>query len=91
VSLAVEGWPDPVGEERDALRGALSQAEEIVTALKGVLPEDSSADEEDQDQTSGKEPPPDRRESRRSRCGHAEPVRPPGADRNRNRRRRILI
>jgi uncharacterized protein len=40
-----------------ALRGALSQAEEIVTALKGVLPEDSSADEEkDQDPTSGKEP-----------------------------------
>lgn len=43
-------------KNEEALRGALSQAEEIVTALKGVLPDDSSADKEDQDETSGKEP-----------------------------------
>ncbi|WP_174518131.1 HK97 family phage prohead protease, partial [Mycobacteroides abscessus] len=33
-----------------ALRGALAQAEEIVAALKSVLPDKDSADEEDQDQ-----------------------------------------
>lgn len=43
----------------DALRGALSQAEEIVTAIKGVLSvldtdDDEADDEKDQDQTSGK-------------------------------------
>ncbi len=43
-------------KNEDALRGALAQAEEIVTALKGVLPEDDPADEEDQDKTSGEEP-----------------------------------
>lgn len=41
----------------EALRGALAQAEEIVTALKSVLPDEDSTDKEDQDQTSGKEPP----------------------------------
>ncbi len=43
-------------KNEDALRGALAQAEEIVTALKAVLPEDYPADEEDQDKTSGEEP-----------------------------------
>lgn len=43
-------------KNEEALRGALSQAEGIVTALKGVLPEDDPADEEDQEDTSGKEP-----------------------------------
>lgn len=43
-------------KNEEALRGALAQAEEIVTALKGVLPDDGSADEQDQDETSGKEP-----------------------------------
>ena len=44
-------------KNEDALRGALAQAEEIVTALKGVLPDDDPADEEeDQDKTSGEEP-----------------------------------
>jgi HK97 family phage prohead protease len=38
-----------------ALRGALSQAEEIVTALKAVLPDGA---DEDQDKTSGEEPSP---------------------------------
>lgn len=48
-------------KNEDALRGALAQAEEIVTALKGVLPADDSdeADEEDQDKTSGEEPSAD--------------------------------
>ena len=50
-------------KNEDALRGALTQAEQIVTALKGVLPavesDDEAGKEEDQDQTSGKEPPPD--------------------------------
>ncbi|SCX05945.1 HK97 family phage prohead protease [Mycolicibacterium fluoranthenivorans] len=45
-------------KNEEALRGALAQAEEIVTALKDVLPSDDSGDgdEEDQDETSGKEP-----------------------------------
>lgn len=43
-------------KNEDAIRGALTQAEEIVTSLKSVLPEDLSADQEDQDMTSGKEP-----------------------------------
>lgn len=54
-------------KNEDALRGALSQAEGIVTALKGVLPDNSSdAGEEDQEQTSGKEPPPDATETKSS-------------------------
>jgi HK97 family phage prohead protease len=48
-------------KNEDALRGALSQAEEVVTALKDVLSavdsDDDDTDEEDQDKTSGKEPP----------------------------------
>ena len=40
------------------LRGVLTQAEGIVAALKSVLPEeDDSVDEQDQDKTSGEEPP----------------------------------
>lgn len=44
-------------KNEQVVRESLAQTEEIVTALKSVLPEDSSAGEEDQDQTSGKEPP----------------------------------
>lgn len=58
-ALAAKAGRALSAKNEEALRGALSQAEEIVTALKGVLPDDESADEEDQDQTSGKEPPPD--------------------------------
>lgn len=46
-------------KSEDAIRGVITQAEQIVSALKGVLPEDISdgADEqEDQDQTTGEEP-----------------------------------
>lgn len=43
-------------KNESVLRGALAQAEEIVTVLKSVLPQDP-ADEEDQDKTSGEEPP----------------------------------
>lgn len=46
-------------KNEDALRGALSQAEEVVTAIKGVLSavdSDDETDEEDQDETSGEEP-----------------------------------
>lgn len=55
-SLAAKAGRSLSAKNEDALRGALAQAEEIVTALKGVLPDEESADEEDQDQTSGKEP-----------------------------------
>lgn len=55
-SLAAKAGRALSAKNEDALRGALTQAEEVVTALKGVLPDDESADEEDQDQTSGKEP-----------------------------------
>ena len=44
-------------KNEEALRGALVQAEEVVTALKGVLPDQVPEDEEDQGKTSGKEPP----------------------------------
>lgn len=58
-SLAAKAGRALSAKNETALRGALTQAEEVVTALKGVLPDDSSADEEeDQDDTSGKEPPP---------------------------------
>jgi len=58
-----------------ALRGALSQAKEIVTAIEGVLPaDDSAADEEkDQDQTSGKEPPADATNVKSSQSDPATP------------------
>jgi HK97 family phage prohead protease len=56
-SLAAKAGRSLSAKNEDALRGALSQAEDIVTALKGVLPDNSSAGEEDQDQTTGKEPP----------------------------------
>ncbi|MDD7812617.1 HK97 family phage prohead protease [Mycobacterium sp. CSUR Q5927] len=46
-------------KNEDAIRGALSAAEQVVDALKGVLPDDDSADEEDQDKTSGEEPSAD--------------------------------
>jgi HK97 family phage prohead protease len=56
-SLASKAGRSLSAKNEDAIRGALSQAEEIVTALKGVLPaDDSAADEKDQDQTSGMEP-----------------------------------
>lgn len=56
-------------KDDEALRGALAQTEEIVAALKGVLPaveSDDEAGKEDQDQTSGKEPPPDATASKSS-------------------------
>lgn len=46
-------------KNEDALRGALTHAKDLVTAIESVLPDAESADEKDQDQTSGKEPPPD--------------------------------
>lgn len=59
-SMAAKAGRTLSAKNEEALRGALSQAEGIVTALKEVLPAgEESADEEDQDQTSGKEPPPD--------------------------------
>lgn len=62
-SLAAKAGRTLSAKNETALRGALTQAEEIVTALKSVLPADddsSDADEEkDQEQTSGKEPPAD--------------------------------
>lgn len=59
-SLAAKAGRTLSAKNETALRGALAQAEEIVTALKDVLPDEESADEEeDQDQTSGKEPPAD--------------------------------
>lgn len=44
-------------KNESALRGALDMAKGIVAAIEGVLPEQDSADEEDQDKTSGEEPP----------------------------------
>lgn len=55
-SLAAKAGRTLSAKNEDAIRGALGQAEEIVTSLKSVLPDDSSADEEDQEETSGKEP-----------------------------------
>lgn len=55
-SLASKAGRTLSTKNEDAIRGALAQAEEIVTSLKSVLPDDSSADQEDQDSTSGKEP-----------------------------------
>lgn len=48
-------------KNQDAIRAVVSQLEEAATSLKDALPADDSAtgDEEDQDQTSGKEPSPD--------------------------------
>jgi hypothetical protein len=60
-------------KNEEAIRGALSQAEQIVAALKGVLPEDNSADNQDQEQTSGKEPPPDATASKSSQSEPATP------------------
>lgn len=60
-------------KNESALRGALAQAEEIVTALKSVLPDSSSAVEEDQGSTSGKEPPPDATATKSSQSGPATP------------------
>lgn len=74
-SLAAKAGRALSAKNEDAIRGALGQAEEIVTALKGVLPDDDSsdADEEDQDQTSGKEPPPDATNVKSSQSGPATP------------------
>jgi HK97 family phage prohead protease len=55
-SLAAKAGRTLSAKNEDAIRGALAQAEDIVTSLKSVLPDDSSADEEDQEETSGKEP-----------------------------------
>lgn len=44
-------------KNEQAVRSVIEQLEGSVTALKGVLPEEDSADEEDQDKTSGEEPP----------------------------------
>lgn len=56
-SLAAKAGRSLSAKNEDAIRAALTQAEEIVTSLKSVLPDDSSEDEEeDQDDTSGKEP-----------------------------------
>jgi HK97 family phage prohead protease len=73
-SLAAKAGRTLSAKNEDAIRGALTQAEEIVTALKGVLPDDTSdADEEDQDQTSGKEPPPDATALKSSQSDSATP------------------
>ncbi|MEV5360585.1 HK97 family phage prohead protease [Micrococcus luteus] len=57
-SLAAKAGRTLSAKNEDAIRGALAQAEEIVSSLKGVLPSDESdgEDEEDQEETSGKEP-----------------------------------
>lgn len=57
-SLAAKAGRTLSAKNEDAIRGALSQAEEIVSALKSVLPDDDSADE-DQEKTSGEEPSSD--------------------------------
>lgn len=49
-------------KNEDAIRGALTQAKDIVSALESVLPQ--QADEKDQEPTSGKEPPPDATEQK---------------------------
>lgn len=78
-SLAAKAGRTLSAKNEDAIRGALTQAEEIVTALKSVLPADDTsddeADEEDQDQTSGKEPPSGATERKRapSQPGPATP------------------
>lgn len=56
-AMAAKAGRSLSAKNENALREALTQAESIVTAIKSVLPaDDSAADEEDQDQTSGKEP-----------------------------------
>lgn len=50
-------------KNEDAVRGVITDLKASVTALESVLPEQDSADEEDQDQTSGKEPPPEAEKS----------------------------
>lgn len=60
-------------KNEDAIRGALTQAKDIVSALESVLPPE--ADEKDQEPTSGKEPPPDATEEKTapSQSGEATP------------------
>jgi HK97 family phage prohead protease len=72
-SLAAKAGRTLSAKNETAIRGALSQAEEIVTALKSVLPAEESTDEEDQDQTSGKEPPPDATTTKSSQSEPATP------------------
>lgn len=60
-SLAAKAGRTLSTKNETALRGALSQAEEIVTALKSVLPD--AAGEQDQEMTRGKEPPADDKSS----------------------------
>ena len=54
-SLASKAGRVLSAKNETALRGALSQAKEMVAALESVLP--AEADEEDQTETTGKEPP----------------------------------
>lgn len=61
-SMASKAGRTLSSKNEDAIRGALTQAKDIVTALESVLP--AEADEEDQEQTSGKEPPPDATEQK---------------------------
>ncbi|MFT9661151.1 HK97 family phage prohead protease [Mycobacteroides abscessus subsp. abscessus] len=64
-SLAAKAGRTLSAKSEDAIRGALAQAEQIVNALKDVLPSDDSekADDEDQDKTSGEEPSPEAEKS----------------------------
>lgn len=63
-SMASKAGRTLSSKNEDAIRGALTQAKDIVSALESVLP--AEADEEDQDSTSGKEPPPDATEQKAS-------------------------
>lgn len=74
-SFAAKAGRTLSAKNEDAIRGALTQAQEIVASLKSVLPEDDSldADEKDQDQTSGKEPPPDVTATKSSQSDEATP------------------
>ena len=60
-------------KNENIIRDTVSQLEEAAASLKSVLPVDDSADEntEDQDQTSGKEPPPGKSDG--STAGKATP------------------
>lgn len=62
-SLAAKAGRSLSTKSEDAIRGVLAQAEQIVSALKDVLPDDDSDEaddeEEDQDQTTGEEPSAD--------------------------------
>lgn len=59
-------------KNEEAIRAARDQALAIADALKTVLPDDA-AGEEDQEQTSGKEPPPDAANEKSSQSDPATP------------------